>query len=190
MLNTVCVTVLESSSYTESYFQKKNNMSFLKELSSLNKTYISLVWLEDEDSFIGVFLKLEDKNRMKSYNLISVYYISDEINALMEVNFDDNIYFVISMIPNIGSFIWTIVYIGLKVTIHDEKENAFVSIIMSSKIATLNYKFDEPVKSGYDSMKKILLSCLGDEGIVKVKTLSEASFMNILLFLVWKAVFY
>ena len=105
MLNTVCVTVLESSSYTESYFQKKNNMSFLKELSSLNKTYIGLVRLEDEDSFIGVFLKLEDKNRMKSYNLISVYYISDEINALMEVNFDDNIYFVISMIPNIGSFI-------------------------------------------------------------------------------------
>ena len=73
MLNTVCVTVLESSSYTESYFQKKNNMSFLKELSSLNKTYIGLVRLEDEDSFIGVFLKLEDKIALCAQSIAQVH---------------------------------------------------------------------------------------------------------------------
>ena len=81
--------------------------------------YNGLVRLQDEDCFIDVFSRLEDKHRMNSSNLISVYYISDEINAPMEVDFHETINFVISVIPNSGSFIRTLVYIGIK----DDSEN-------------------------------------------------------------------
>ena len=100
--NTVRAAVLESVSYNESYFRNKNNTFFLEEFKSPRKVYNGLVRLQDEDCFIDVFSRLEDKHRMNSSNLISVYYISDEINAPMEVEFNESISFVISVIPNSG----------------------------------------------------------------------------------------